>query len=751
MRWMKKVTSFTLMLTTIAGCARQVYLPESVAQNMQVEGHLPSEQELRPAYITNPLDLAHISPDLIATTDHPDLPIKYLSLNEAIANAVEHGTEGVPDFVTGTNTTDVLTLLQFQGPGTSSTQSDDSVRAFSFDPAIVGASIESAESRFDARLLSSMNWTTTDRPLASASDLLSAAGTTTAIRDQAAAFSSSLLKPLASGGIAGITFSTNYDLSNLPTPTKPVYTPLMQFTFEQPLLKGFGTEINQISPQFPSSILTPNLNTTVNNALEGIVITRLRFDQQRAEFERHLHNVLVSVETAYWNLYGQYWNLYSQEAALTQAWVAWKITKAKTVAGQQTEADLKQAQSQYETFRSSRLAALSGVLEKERVLRNLMGLPFADGCRIVPSDSPTLAEFRPDFCSAEEQALALRPELIIGREDLKWRQLNLISARNQFLPDLRLTSSYGINGIGSTLTGTADDSAFKSLASDHFDNWSMGLVFNMPLGRRDAEAGIRIARLNIARVVAALEDQEYKARSYVLQQYRNVIDSYKQISINRSNREALSAQVLARYQQYNAGKTTLDILLEAQRNWSAAIQSEYAAIVAYNNALVLFEYARGTIMQHNNVSIAEGPLPGGVAKRAAEHERERNAGLVLLERNNPVPHPMVGGDCVQPALPDLPNDSAASLPSLFEKSPKMGKDLPDKLTDGKPNSDVVNYSPNAAPTTTAPLLPANRPTQLPLIKAVPSGDQGGFAVPSSPAPVPSSSPPAQPIQLPMPN
>ena len=41
----------------------------------------------------------------------------------------------------------------------------------------------------------------------------------------------------------------------------------------------------------------------------------------------------------------------------------------------------------------------------------------------------------------------------------------------------------------------------------------------------------------------------------------------------------------------------------------------------YNNALAGFEFAKGTIMQHDNVSIAEGPLPHCAQVRAVEHEQ----------------------------------------------------------------------------------------------------------------------------------
>src|SRR5262249_21770792 len=163
----------------------------------------------------------------------------------------------------------------------------------------------------------------------------------------------SLLKPLPTGGIAGITFSTVYQ--NLTTPptsqgfafTNPNYKPKLQFQLEQPLLQGYGVEINQLRDNHPGSILTPFSNTS---RVEGILITRIRLEEERLDFERQIHTMLVNVEAAYWNLYASYWGLYSREQAMRQAFEAWKINKARYEAGRISIEDFAQTRGQYELF-----------------------------------------------------------------------------------------------------------------------------------------------------------------------------------------------------------------------------------------------------------------------------------------------------------------------------------------------------------------------------------------------------------------
>src|SRR5207244_10137636 len=181
--------------------------------------------------------------------------------------------------------------------------------------------------------------------------------------------------------------------------------------------------------------------------------------------------------------------------------------------------------------------ANDGVLERERILRNLLGFPVEDGTRLVPIDTPTLTPYRPDWDTAINETLALRPELLLARYDLKAQQLNLINVKNLLLPDLRVTSTYALNGIGSSLDGTVSN-AFRSLASDRFTDWTVGLRLNYVLGYRDAHAQLRVARLNLARSYGVLREQENKAQNALTVDYRLIFQAYELIQIQRSQREA---------------------------------------------------------------------------------------------------------------------------------------------------------------------------------------------------------------------
>ena len=151
----------------------------------------------------------------------------------------------------------------------------------------------------------------------------------------------------------------------------------------------------------------------------GIVLSGMPRTAPRAGLERYVNQMLLNVETAYWNLYGSYWQLYSREQGLRFAHEAWKIVRAKYRESKASQADLAQAEGQYNLFRTQRLDAINTLLDNDRQMRAILGLPAEEETRLVPSDSPSLVEMQPDWGKALDIALKERPELRLAREDLE--------------------------------------------------------------------------------------------------------------------------------------------------------------------------------------------------------------------------------------------------------------------------------------------------------------------------------------------
>jgi len=658
--WKRGAACIILILAVALGCQKQCFLSQSDFQNAQ-PGGIPLGLECNPSYSIVPPPGSTPSPTTVEdTTREP----RYLSLREAIAIALENGTVGVENPANPGLAND--TLGGFQG---AAVVSADAIRVLALDPAIVATGIETSLSKFDTLWNTSLIWNRTETPLGISPTTFTQTGGF--LRNVAAdnlTFNSSLEKPLPTGGTAGITFNLNSQWNTPASPINPAVQPSIQFAFEQPLLQGFGVEINQLLPAHPGSKLMP---FATGNTGEGILITRIRLDQQRAEFERNVNYLLLNVEAAYWNLYGAYFQLYSREEAMRYAYEVWRLTKEGHNVREVRIQNLEQDRLLYEQLRSQRMTALGQILESERQLRSLLGMKIEDGYRLVPTDTPAMTPYAPDWKVSLDETLAQRPELILARQDLKFRQLDLIRQRNSLLPDLRFVASDTLHSVGSQLDeGPVPANAFHQLFSDPFNNYSLGFLLNVPLGYRAANSGVRAAQLSLQRSYLSLRSEENKAELFLGQAYRQVVEFERQIEINQAALRSATLQLRAYKDLFQGGRGTsygADLVLAIQ-NWSSSASNLYTAIVQYNNALTSLEFARGSIRERDSVIISDGPLPLCAQVRAVEHERQRTAALVLHERQ-PV-------DCHVPAI-----ESEISSECL---NAKWTKPLPVWLENRKP-------------------------------------------------------------------
>ena len=707
--------AFLTYLGVVAGCAQTCLNRDCGWKEIYSRADLPPHSDCNPADLDRLLAPPGADIPEPANILAPERAPHYLTLAEAFAMALENGTVGLQ--ASRNPGLPVDDLVGFSGNGTFGS---DSIRVLALQPARAGTNIDAALSRFDPQFISGVAWTSTDEPTQ---------GLSTFANGETANFFATLAKPLPTGGVVGLTYSTDYSLLTAPFGgPNPAYIPRLQFGFEQPLLRGFGTEINQLLGTFPGSNLFPAIGNRANSfANEGILITRLRLDQQRAELERNVNYLLLNVEAAYWTLYGSYVNLYANEQGLRQSHDAWVRFKTRAEVGQGVGiGQLAQVRAQYEQFRGDRMRAVGLIIDNERNLRMLLGMPVEDGKRLVPIDAPTTAPVHTDWKAALEDALARRPELILARQEVKARQWNLVVQKNFMLPDLRLQATHTTVGLGSRLDGSGTfldanglpvtSNALHSLAGGHFNDWTVGLTLNVPLGFRHEHAQLRDARLQIAQAYATLKNQELKATTFLARAYSRVIESAQVLEVRRLQREAEGEQLRVRSEAFAEGSklSPIEFVLSAQQQFASSLNSEYQAIVDYNIALATLEFARGSIMEHSRVSIADGPLPG-CAVRAVDHEH-RKALAAVRDRvharrpviiDDPLPPLPLYGAATLLELNQTPEPPIATLsPPMVTPTPPMAMPTPPIVTSSPPPiAPVVStrpairekHDPNASP------------------------------------------------------
>lgn len=656
--WLAGGLATVVTLGLLSGC-QPLFLGREVCNPSQMYASLPppvKALEDNSAPVHNPITPPMPAP---ANVIYPDREPKPVTLQWCFAQALESG-------VASGNTQEgkVDPTLPRTPPGTTSMiGQSDRIRVLALNPAIASAQIEQSLSRFDAVWVTGMNWTNTDNLLQ---------GLNSFNNGHNANFNSSIVKAFADGSIANVSFITQYQNLNSPPAVQtlnPQYTARVSFGAEVPLWRDAGVGINQLLSRFPSGTgqnfnpntlaltgfnekqSTPFVQGTGN--LEGILISKLRFDQSRIEFERNVHMLVKNVEVAYWNLYNKYGQLYSFEENLRILRRAYEESyyKNKLGGGALKPYQFYQSKGQFEEFRANRIQAMQEVLDAERDLRGILGLPMEDGCRLVPITPPQLAEMRPDWEQCLHDTLHLRPELLLTRDNMRYHQYLMAISKNLLKPDLRAIGRYEPVGFGNSLTGDAtfidgtgterSSNAFRELRQGHFADWQLGLYLNVPIGQRFEHAAIRQSRLALAQSYYLVRDAEERAIVAMTEQYQEVSRWYKQIEAHRAERlayqEALNTFInLIKAGTENYGK--LDFL-SIQRSYSAALVKEYNAITEYNKSLAKLEWTKGTILRYNNIHVSEGQLPDCAQVNAAQYEKEKAREIVLKQRPDSLSHP----------------------------------------------------------------------------------------------------------------
>lgn len=528
----------------------------------------------------------------------------------------------------------------------------------------------------------------------------------------------------ASGGTYTLSGRTNYnrlerpqtDFEALPS----FWTQTIEARWDQPLLRGRGTMVNRIP----------------------VTLARINEDISLASFEASVRNLLLDVENTYWDLHCAYRNLETAKVGRDSAQVTWKIVYEKWQEGVESIQAEAQSREQYFFFRSAVESTLTELFNAENRLRFLMGLAATDGRLVRPIDEPTIAHVDFEWTSIHAEALVRNAELRQQKWSVKQRELEIISAKNQLLPQLDVGAVYKWVGLGDDLIYSDNNgvrfpnvgsTAFEELTRGDYQEFGIFFNFNLPVGFRRELAGVRNAQLQLARSKAVLEDMELNQSHLLTTAVRNLDQNYVLAQTHFNRWSAAEKEVEAAQALYKGGKTTLDMVLDAQRRRANAQIDYYQSLCSYNKSIAEVHFRKGSLLEFNNIDLAEGPWPEKAYWDALGRARKRDASYYLdygYTRPNVVsrgPVPQHTGEMMQPqGQPVLQGESFETIetpePTPVDGSPET-EDMGDAFMPGTlPVGSQTNARPLDRSVTPAKQSDSGLELNAPTVRTV-SNDQ----------------------------
>lgn len=402
-----------------------------------------------------------------------------------------------------------------------------------------------------------------------------------------------------SGGTASVDWTNSRFESNSTFSTlNPNFTSGVDFSFRQPLLRNRGRLATQ----------------------RTLRIARTDHAISEEAFRRKVIDTIVAAEESYWT---HVENLAQREVAMESLALAKQLHQQNRIrvdVGTLAPLELVQSEVGIATREEEVIVAQAAAEFSADNLRQLLNLDHGElwDWPIQPTTEAAMEAVQVDLSTAIQTALGNRPELQsqrLSQEKLEWDAQYF---KNQRLPQLDLSVTYGFNGVGGPVTerdfftgevlfeapgGYGD--AIDQITGGEFDGWSAGLTVNVPVQNRTARAQSAIADAAVERGKMQLRELELQVLANVRDTARLVQTASKSLNSARVSSKLAEKNLDAEHKRYDNGMSTSYQVLEIQEDLAAARSREVRALANYRKALVVFQRSTATLLEERGVEVID--------------------------------------------------------------------------------------------------------------------------------------------------
>ena len=356
------------------------------------------------------------------------------------------------------------------------------------------------------------------------------------------------------------------------------YRSALRFSISQPLLRNAGLDVNEAS------------------------IRIAEYSQQADQLETRLQSIRVvaTVDKAYWALYEAWGQLDVRRQQFEYANQNLSMVKHRVREGLSAAIEINRAEIGVADRMEALIVAETNLKLAERQLRFYMNDLTEEAnaaSPLVPSTQPNLLKYDFNRSKLLDDALSGRVELLEQELKLAAASTKIDYLENQTLPLFTLDYQYGALSNTNSTFGRS----YNNVLNGNFNDWSIGLKFEMPMTNeaRKAQLENAVQQRNQRLATKTLQTLTVKkeifdALDYVDQNWQRILAARQQVLIAGLNYEA-------ELKQFNEGLRTMTEVLETLTRLGEAQAKEVRAIADYQIALVDTAYATGTLLGYSKL------------------------------------------------------------------------------------------------------------------------------------------------------
>lgn len=413
------------------------------------------------------------------------------------------------------------------------------------------------------------------------------------------------------GFSTGATVNASYDMSRETTDAlrydyNPFLTASLGITVDQPLLRGFGIDLNR---------------RFIRIAENQVKISLLIFNQQ-------LIDTISAVIRLYWDLVALNSDVRVKEEALSAAKRLYEDNKSQVEVGTLAPLQLTQAAAEVARTNQDLINSQSLVAQQELILKNVLtksgaGDPTLDSVQVVPVDTIQIppTENLPGIEDLIQEAFRSRPDLAQYQIQITNADLELKGSKNELLPQLDLVGSASNGGFAGTVNAVAPPAGsvrapippliggsgtlWEQILQRDYPNYSLGIQLTLPVRNRVAQADVTRDELQLRQSQVHLRQAQNQVRVEVQNALLAVQRARASYDAAAQTRKLQEQALEAERERLAVGESTSFQVIQFQRDLEQARSSEVIAQDDYAKARAALDRSLGRTLANNNISIEQ--------------------------------------------------------------------------------------------------------------------------------------------------
>jgi outer membrane protein TolC len=392
-----------------------------------------------------------------------------------------------------------------------------------------------------------------------------------------------------------------------------------------------NASIATLNPAYGSNLnvgFTQNLwrNRSRDIIRTPITIAKTRVKATEFQFQDQLQGLLTTAENAYWDVIGARENLKVQEQALSLADASLKRAQRELELGALPALEIYQPQAVYARAEILVTQARYRLAQTEDALRRQIGVDLDPELRKLPivlteDVLPTTDNKTIDKEAIVAEAVRIRPDVQVQREQLNIDDLTLRQSSDALRPNFQLFGNYSAQGRGGpsvrrssfinpdgtsspitqVLPGGFGD-ALDQMFGFGFPIMGGGVQLFLPIRDRNASANYADAVVNKRLDQLRLRSLEQNVRLDVLNAINQVENSRASVDLAKIAADLAQKRVEADQKRYELGTITLFFLLDSQNALTQAQSDLVNQSVQYRRNLLNLYRRAGTLLNERGIS-----------------------------------------------------------------------------------------------------------------------------------------------------